>query len=136
VSTVWKALCLNHNPAITIDLFDDRCDVKRWERAVELLPGVREQHPDCDLVLGGYSYPLVRVVCPGGEHAAANAPCAHSRPQVFDAETLRLVLAARRANVVTDEHAELFADALANWDRNNRCWTLNRLDRLASELLS
>lgn len=119
---------------ILVDLFDGRSEVKRWELAVEALPTVRSAHPHCDLVLGGFSYPLVRVVCPGTLHAAANAPCSHPHPQVFDVETLRLVLTVRRARIVANEHAGSLADALAQWNRY-RCWPPARLERLASELL-
>jgi hypothetical protein len=131
MSTVWRALCLAHDPLILVDLVNGGSEVKRWELAVEVLPTVRSAHPHCDLVLGGFSYPLMRVVCPGD-----GPGCAHTDPTQFDAETLRLALTAPRAASATDDPAHQALGAAHDaWLRRNRCWTKDRLERLAPELL-
>lgn len=129
MSTVWRALCLDHQPPIWIDLFDGPSEARTVDRAGELLPQIQAEHDGCDLVLGGVSGGLVAFACPG------DIPqCGHVRPIPTDAATLRLVLTVRRARIVANEHAGPLIDALARWNRN-RCWPPVRLERLASELL-
>lgn len=86
-------------------------DIKHSSAAVELFRAGGSGHDTCDVVIGGYSYPLVAVVC----------PCGHREPRRYDITELRLVHAAARAGVTV----EVF-----NWLRHNSCWTLERLAKV------
>jgi hypothetical protein len=130
VSTIWRALCLDHNPLIAVDLFTDGYEARSWEHAVAALPTARESHPHCDLVLGGFSYPLVTVACVGGP-----AHCVHRDPRVFDVDDLRLPLAAWLISYPIDDpmHQQL-SKAHDRWMSANRCWPRERLGKLAGEM--
>lgn len=112
MSTIWHGICLSHNPPIEFDVGRD--EIKRWETAVAEFRTTDHLHKHCDVVIGGYSYPLVSVVC----------PCEHRSPKLYGVEDLRLVLAAARAGVGSE---------MADWLRHNSCWTLERISKLFSE---
>lgn len=130
MSTIWRALCLSHSPAIAVDLFVGEYEARSWESAADALPSARESHPHCDLVLGGFSYPLVTVACVGGPRH-----CLHRAPQVFDADELRLALAAWLISYPAEDsmHQQL-SSAHDRWMNTNRCWPKGRLSRLAGEM--
>ena len=117
MSSAYRILCLSHDPAI--DASPDASSLgAAWYAYVE----ARHAHPHCDLVIGRYSYPLVEVFCPtnsGGSHV-------HSVTMSIDARWLRLLLAASTAAPGT-------ALALAI-EGLPRCWTIERVKRLAIEL--
>jgi hypothetical protein len=115
VSTLWRGVCLSHDPPIEFELSDGTgYDIRYSSVAVGLIRAGAHEHPRCDVVAGGYSYPLVRVAC----------PCGQRDPQEYDVTELRLVLAAARAGVGSE---------LAEWFRRNNCWTLERLTKLFGE---
>lgn len=54
MSSVYKRICLSHNPPLVLD--------EEVARAVP--PAQPEGHPDCVIGLGQYSYPLVAIWLP------------------------------------------------------------------------
>ena len=112
MSTIWRGLCLSHNPVIEFDLFDGQYECKSAEAAFASLMG-NNSHSMCEVMLGGFSYPLVRVGCPGIHHGLL-----HRGVPQWDVMDLRLVLAAQGT------------DAAAEWLRRNNCWTIERLNRV------
>lgn len=133
MSTVWRGLCLDHSPAIEFDLFVENRETMSPESAITELRKGEGFHAHCDVVAGGYSYPLVSVACP---HLSERSPCAgtgHPPASVFSVHTwpigiLRLVYQASR--IPADTATEPLQTALAEWFRTNRCWTADRLSRL------
>lgn len=114
MSTIWRGLCLDHNPAIEFDLFDGGHEIKHASLAISKW---RERSPDmfhhdCDVMIGGYSYPLVAVACPCERHLSQ---------KVWPIEELRLVQAAALAGVTHE---------VSEWLRHNSCWTLERLAKV------
>jgi len=60
VSSIYRVLCLSHDPAIAADTeYSSRADAEAAVRN-----GV-SGHETCDLMIGRYSYPLVELGCPG-----------------------------------------------------------------------
>lgn len=114
MSTIWRGICLSHTPAIEFDMLDGGYEIKQASLAVAKWRDRSPDtfHHDCDIVIGGYSYPLVAVVC----------PCTNNqRDKVWPIEELRLVQAAALAGI----HSEV-----AGWLRHNSCWTLERLAKV------
>lgn len=69
MSSVYRILCLNHDPALEVG--DDG-----WRSAQEALAAVADReaapgYPRCDLMVGRYSYPLVEVCWPAARAAPA-----------------------------------------------------------------
>lgn len=112
MSTVWRGICLSHNPPIEFEVSDGSgYDIRHSSVAAGLFRAGGTGHDECDVVIGGYSYPLVAVVC----------PCGHNTPREYGIQDLRLVQAAARAGVGFD---------VADWLRHNNCWTLERLAKV------
>lgn len=121
MGTRWNALCLNHSPALDIEIIDDGHEVKELSRAAYILrtdEHLGELHPGCDLVLRGISGSPVAYACQGGP------TCKHMDVRRFDIETLRLV------HVALTIHSPGLADAVATWIVHNRCWSSTRLAKL------
>lgn len=120
MSSNYYVICVSHDPAIVIDI-DYRTPAEVLAAAAG--KGGHEQlrqHLTCDLVVGRYSYPLIEASCPGGP----SCPGRH-RYDVrdwTDAGWLRLLHAA----YLRDD--DLTAMGL------RRCWTRDRVLRLAAEL--
>ena len=109
MSTIWRGLCLSHDPVIEFDLFLGTYECKSAEEAVTARDAAHA-HPNCDVVFGDFSYPLVRV-----------AIQTTSRLKEWDVTELRLVLAAHRAGVVSE---------VSEWLRCNSCWTIDKLTKV------
>ena len=114
MSSVYRLLCLSHNPAIVLD-HEYHSGSDGLNRAVAALRAPVEGHPHCDLAIGRYSYPLVEVGIATTTH----------RVEWVDADWLRLLWHAHRL-----DHEGLSAAAT----RLQRPWTRARLDRLGPEL--
>ena len=120
MSSDYQALCLNHDPAIVVE--------GEWRSAAEAVAAVKARtderlrsHQTCDLLVGRYSYPLVEVCCPGGNHTGL----LHTNEQWIDASWLRLLHAAYRSQD---------AEVLDKAQRVGACWTAVRVGRLADQL--
>lgn len=123
MSSDYYAICLSHTPALELGRgWDDNLG-QDPDAAVGRALGI---HPHCDIALGAYSYPLVRVACLGTLHPGST--CEHNTPEWADADWLRLILWARTNH----------PDGPAAVDRatrdTNRCWPPDRLDKLAALL--
>ena len=121
MSSAYRALCLSHDPALTIP------DAE-WRDAVSLQGALADPaacealagHTACDLLGGRYSYPLIEVYCPPTRDTSH-----HPHAGVWiDVEWLRLLLAAydRTADV------EVLSRPLSI------CWSRQRITRLRREL--
>lgn len=66
MSSIYRIICLSHDPAIVTDLeWDSGVNgLAAAEHAAKAAPG----HERCDVLIGRYSYPLVEVGCPCSKH--------------------------------------------------------------------
>lgn len=126
MSSIYRILCLSHDPAIEIE----RTDTNRLEAALSLLQGPQlpdelQDHAACDLLIGRYSYPLVEAICPPSRRDGdpKHYPFHPNTTNVMDADWLRLLWAAYDAPVNDPLKA-----AVAAFGRS--CWTWQRVDRL------
>lgn len=127
MSSNYRILCLNHDPAIRID--------HDWTNAPEAIaaacdPASHEAvqaHQNCDLLVGRYSYPLIQVCCPPRTHLAGPHPTyVHREPQWIDVKWLHILHAAKAA-----PPNERLKSAIGQVEQ---CWTTVRLGRLRDEL--
>lgn len=125
MSSVYRVLCLSHDPAIAIT----EVEYSRPESAAADIASGIDGHRDCDLLIGRYSYPLVEVGCPpiiGPERAGRRRCSAHSNTQWVDVAWLRILAAVHQSGA--DQMR-----ALANASQL-RHWSWERLRRLRDEL--
>lgn len=123
MSSVYRILCVSHDPALDYGEYRSRGEV---EDAVRADGG---QHADCDLMLGRYSYPLVEVGCPallGCERAGGRLCGSHGHTEWVDVAWLRILAAAHQAG--TDQMRQLAGATQL------RHWSWERLRRLRHEL--
>lgn len=86
-----------------------------------MIAGARETHEHCDLVIGRYSSPLVKVICPAGaQHSGGSHPLA---AREIDADWLALLVVASTDTIV--ESGRLVFGV---------CWTARRARALRREL--
>jgi hypothetical protein len=133
MSSTYRILCLNHDPAIDIGgEWHSSQDGRSAAAAIALDPAgavdaagnaITDGHAGCDLVVGRYSYPLVEVCCPQGRHPGLY----HPRPQWVDADWLRLLWHAQQAPEESSLRRAASGSAMA-------CWTPDRLGKLRNEL--
>lgn len=120
MSTAYHPICLSHPTALVLDEVGDRDRRDAIAAAVDL-PG----HRECDIVLGGYSYPLVTIGC------LPHATFGHREVVWIHPGWLRLLLWARRGSVAETPDA----DAVERHVRGAAaCWPPERLTRLANVL--
>lgn len=92
MSSTYRILCLSHDPATEAGEYSTP---EAAEAAIaEGLPG----HPDCHLMIGRYSYPLVELGCPPSRHQPAKLRCVHGNTKWVDSDWLRLLAAAYRSS--------------------------------------
>lgn len=125
MSSTYRVLCLSHDPAV---IAADG-DWNRREMAEAAIAEGIEDHGNCDLMIGRYSYPLVSLGCPSSApkrdgHAGR---CCHRDTLWIDSAWLRLLLVAQREAM--QGVIRVAADAAGS-----RCWTPARLERLRNEL--
>jgi hypothetical protein len=120
MSSVYRLLCLSHDPAIALDRELDRDEAEAVTRAHSALSA----HPGCDVVVGRYSYPLVEVACLGIQ-LEGNGGCTgyHRTANWTDKGQLKLLAAAYATPSIS-------ADTLAPFT----CWPAARLRRIYGEL--
>ncbi|MFD5245033.1 hypothetical protein ACFWIW_10840 [Amycolatopsis sp. NPDC058340] len=127
MSSMYRILCLSHDPAIVIEHpeFHSGSNGRELAEAV-VLRGI-EGHKGCDLLIGRYSYPLIEVGCPDRtrEHVGGYHP--HHTVWV-DAIWLKLLYLAQRAPKDSPERQ------LAERAPMPGCWTPERLHCLRTEL--
>jgi hypothetical protein len=121
VSSTYRLLCLNHDPAIELDQEWHSGSGTAVADALAAVANPPAEHAGCDLVIGRYSYPLIEVCCPG---STPRRPHLHVHdPRWIDASWLRLLLAARKV----PDLAELCRPVSV-------CWGEQRLALLRHEL--
>lgn len=121
MSSTYRILCLDHEPALTLD----RDYQSAPSAEADLVDGI-EGHETCDLMIGRYSAPLVELGCPRWRQGQPS-PCHHSGPEWADVEWLRLLALAQQEPEGSSIHAAASASGL-------RCWSPRRLQRLSAEL--
>ncbi|MEV0831462.1 MULTISPECIES: hypothetical protein [Streptosporangiaceae] len=129
MSSIYRVLCLSHDPAITTE-----AEYARPESAVAAIASGIDGHPDCDLLIGRYSYPLIEVGCPpttGPERAARHRCYPHSVTEWADVAWLRILAAVYQ---VGDEQMRTLASATSLQHGTLRHWSRERLRRLRDEL--
>jgi hypothetical protein len=122
VSSIYRVVCLSHDPAI------EASEHQRPEHAEQAIAADIDGHHGCDLMIGRYSYPLVELGCPpsAATRGHPGSSCCHGTTQWIDADWLRLLAAVQQ-----DPAGR--ASQLAG-SGNFRCWTVKRLQRLRLEL--
>jgi hypothetical protein len=124
VSSVYRGICLNHEPPMTFEL-GPVGDCQDPDEAGAHVLG-HSEHQACDVVIGRYSYPLIYVGCPGtigmkrkGGHSS------HRDTFWTDVKFLRLAALAYR-------HApnRLLTDPKSLRELEPSCWPMARLARL------
>lgn len=124
MSSVYRVLCLSHDPAITTE-----AEYSRPEPAVAAIASGIDGHRDCDLLIGRYSYPLVEVGCPpttSPDRAGRHRCHPHSVTEWVDVAWLRILAAVYR---VGDEQMRTLTG-----ESTLRHWSRERLQRLHEEL--
>ncbi|MFD3740460.1 hypothetical protein [Streptomyces sp. NPDC058629] len=121
MSSTYRVLCLSHDPAMVIDR-----DWHRPEGAEEAVAAGIDGHPHCDLIIGAFSYPLVRIGCPTTRHQPAKLPCCHGGTSWVDRDWLRVLAAGYQTTDPLVEAAVKKAHTM--------CWPWERLLRLREEL--
>jgi hypothetical protein len=128
MSSVYRLLCMNHDPALALD--------HTWTSAEEAIAAALEpamydwlveDHGKCDLLVGRYSASLVEVCCPASRERGGHGR--HSGPQWVDRDWLALLHAASAAPA-----DPALRGAIEDLARTHSCWTWERVNRLASEL--
>jgi hypothetical protein len=114
MSSTYYALCLSHDPALTVDGGEWS---HGYDAAAAALRSGFPGHPGCDLVVGRYSAPLIEVACVG------NCRGRHTDLRWTDVGWLRLLLLAG---------PEVASNAALN--RVTSCWSFDRASRLRVEL--
>lgn len=124
MSSVYRVLCLSHDPAVITE-----AEYGRPETAAAAINAGVEGHPNCDLLIGRYSYPLIEVGCPPSarpERSGQHRCYPHSMTEWVDVAWLRILAAVHQSGT---EHMRNLAGEtrLAHWS-----W--ERLRRLRNEL--
>jgi hypothetical protein len=124
VSSIYRVLCLGHDPAITTG-----AEYSEPVAAVATIANGIDGHQGCDLLIGRYSYPLVEVGCPpatGSERSGQRRCYSHSTTEWVDVAWLR-ILAAVHQSGAENMRALAGVARLAHWSPE-------RLQRLRYEL--
>jgi hypothetical protein len=124
VSSTYRILCLNHDPALVLR----DAEYNSADDAVAAISEGVDGHPGCDLIAGAYCHPLITVYCPATRERPANRACFHRLTTQTDTVWLRLLAAAHQS---TDPAVQTLAAARPLPDP---CWPWNRLQRLRNEL--
>ncbi|MFI6296823.1 hypothetical protein ACIBEJ_34900 [Nonomuraea sp. NPDC050790] len=123
MSSTYRIPCISHDPALVAGEYDTP---DAAERAIR--DGI-DDHPQCDLLIGRYSYPLIEVGCPPttGPDRSGRHPCLpHSATEWVDVAWLRILATVHHSG---DDQMQ----ALAR-DSHLAHWPLERLRRLRDQL--
>jgi hypothetical protein len=91
MSSVYRILCVSHDPALIVTSED-------WNGSLPALDAIRDRtsgpaaaHPNCDLVVGRYSVPLIEVCCPASRSNGLYHGSSHRDDEWIVASWLRLL---------------------------------------------
>jgi hypothetical protein len=130
VSSVYRVLCLSHDPAIELPGEEWLSGANGMELAtramVERATNELRSHQGCDLLVGRFSYPLIEVGCVTSPTWPTDHGNYHNGTKWIDAEWLRLLYHAY------NETGTALADVAAEMDRG--CWSRQRVRRLRTLL--
>lgn len=124
MSSIYRVLCLSHDPAIATE-----AEYDRPETAVAAITAGVDGHARCDLLIGRYSYPLIEVGCPPitrPERTGQHRCYPHAVTEWVDVMWLRILAAVHQSGTERMR-------ALARESRLG-CWSWERLRRLRDEL--
>lgn len=124
MSSIYRVLCLSHDPAITTE-----AEYDRPETAVAAITAGVDGHARCDLLIGRYSYPLIEVGCPPitrPERTGQHRCYPHAVTEWVDMVWLRILAAVHKSG--SEDMRNLAGDA------GLACWSRERLRRLRDEL--
>ena len=117
MSSTYKLLCLSHDPAMVIS-DDDICNEFTPNRNHPAL----EDHVNCDIMIGAYSYPLVRVGCLGTQMEGISGCLGHHcSTNWIDIDWIQLLHVLYNSEIPEIEWKN---------DNNFRCWTKQRVQRI------
>ncbi|WP_228979692.1 hypothetical protein [Streptomyces sp. DH12] len=88
MSSTYRILCLSHDPAT------EAGEYRTPEAAEEAIAEGLSEHPNCHLMIGRYSSPLVELGCPPSRHQPTKLRCVHGSTVWVDSDWLRLLVAA------------------------------------------
>jgi hypothetical protein len=113
---------MSHNPAVTIgsDMVIETA-IRAWSSGDDRIL----DHENCDIMVGAFSYPLVRVGCFGTSMPNSGCGSHHSEINWVDVEWLLLLSYVMLCDDETEELLSKF---------RFRCWTPRRMDALSSML--
>ncbi|MFD5697482.1 hypothetical protein [Streptomyces lasiicapitis] len=120
MSSAYRILCLSHDPATA------HGEYRTPEDALDAIASTLEGHPNCDLLIGRFSYPLVEAGCPPSKYRPGGSRCVHGGTVWADADVLRLLAAGYQSQ------DEVVREATRRFEA--RCWPRERLRRLREEL--
>lgn len=127
MSSLYRILCLSHDPAIEAS----NREYRSTELAEQAIREGIDGHEKCDLMIGRYSYPLVELGCPGnvpGDRQPGVRSCFHHRDtRWISVEWIRLLACAQR-----QPEGSLLRSATV--DVHFACFPPERLHRLRFEL--
>jgi hypothetical protein len=139
VSSIYRLICLSHNPGIPLDTEwhsgqDGRAVAESTLTTLKEMPqnwgeGDDEllEHANCDIVIGSYSYPLVEV----GWHPTGGR---WDYVKWIDVQWLRTL--AHLYHVIADPNINVSRDSPVEftWGADLTFWSPERVDRLRGEL--
>jgi hypothetical protein len=119
MSSVYRIFCLSHDPAIVLEE-EFRSDTDA-EAAITV--GL-DSHPDCDFLIGRFSYPLIEVGCPNRTRNHAGGVFHPRKTMWVDAIWLKLLYLAQNADEDRIERKLVEEAPILS------CWGPERLRRL------
>lgn len=118
MSSTYRLLCLSHDPALVIA----EPELGLWTDGEPQLTRP-DAHPDCDLMVGRFSYPLIAVGCVHELAKLLDGETGHELPHPLHREVRWL--GSEWALVGAAAQRTSLAATI------DRCWTPTRLRRLA-----
>jgi hypothetical protein len=117
MSSQYRLICMSHDPALII-LDGEHREQFTPDREDDRMA----DHPECDVMIGQFSYPLVAVGCFGLTiQGSTECKSTHNQINWMDVDWLRLLYLASKGTVPVSIYQPLLL----------RCWTMDRLYRLA-----
>jgi hypothetical protein len=114
MSSTYRILCLSHDPATAHGEYNTPVEAE-----AAIATGL-DTHPDCDLMIGRYSYPLVELGCPASRYQPAALPCHHGTTLWTDTDWLLILAAAYQSSDPDMQQAIRAGHHCLSWERLRR----------------